>query len=71
MTIPICFCYFPIFFFSQVKSIISVMMLVFLDVDIHFIDILILYWGRGRDGGNGDWSAEKDKGMRKREMRPY
>ena len=37
-------------------------MLVFLDVDIHFIDILTLYWGRGRDGGNGDWSAEKDKG---------
>lgn len=46
-------------------------MFVFFDVDIYFIDIFILYWGRGRDGGNGDWSVEKDKGMRKREMRFY
>lgn len=37
-------------------------MFVFLDVDIYFINIFILYWGRGRDGGNGDWSVEKDKG---------
>lgn len=40
-------------------------MLVFLDVDIHFINILILYWGRGRDRGNGDWSAEKTKDEKK------